>query len=90
MDPDTNLEQQLELANELVLLIDSESFSSIDGDGTVLLDWLVEQKRITEQQHRLLSRIVDKADALAERVVALEEWVKKGGYLPAQYKPRQP
>jgi len=90
MDPTVNLEQQLELAEELVKLIDSDAYSSINGDGLVLLDHLREEKRITDQQHHVLWSIVDKANALAERVVALEEWVQKGGFLPAQWARREP
>jgi len=90
MDPTICLEQQLELAEELVEIIDSDAYSSINGDGLVLLDHLREEKRITDQQHHVLWSIVDKANALAERVVALEEWVQKGGFLPAQWARREP
>lgn len=71
-------------------IIDSDAYSSINGDGLVLLDHLREEKRITDQQHDVLWNIVDKANALAERVVALEAWVLKGGHLPAQWARREP
>lgn len=55
MDPDTNLEEQLELSQEIV---DSQE---------------------TGFNHH------EQSWRLAELVLALDEWVKKGGFLPQQW-----
>ena len=54
MDPNANLEEQLELAHKLLLCDYGE-------------------------------RPFD-AERLAELVVALDEWIRKGGFLPARWR----
>jgi hypothetical protein len=55
MDPEANLKEQRELANELIARIDAEDANF---------------------------NIEEKAERLAELVLALDEWRRKGGYDP--------
>ena len=63
MDPNANLREQLELAQEIV-----KRAASI------------------EQQDMTLSPAEQNALRLAELVLALDEWIRKGGFLPRQWK----
>lgn len=67
MDPDANLEAALERARELIALIDTTSTSADERlENTV--------------EHG--PDVVDLASELAQLVVALDEWLSKGGHLP--------
>lgn len=68
MDPDTNLERQREIAQEIVTIIDSS-----EGD-----DWSETERSVLEQVSAL-------ANELADLVSALDEWITKGGFLPAEW-----
>lgn len=60
MDPDANLERQLELAQEIVDARDAE-----DPDA---------------------EHLGALADALAEHVLALHDWIASGGFLPQAWR----
>lgn len=68
MDPDVNLERLLELAREIVTLVDTS-----DGD-----DW-------GETDRGDLEDIAARGGELAEYVLALHEWLAKGGALPKDW-----
>lgn len=59
MDPDANLEEQLELANRLVDLVDEVHTSTVD------------------------------VVRLAELVLAMDEWIGRGGFVPKRWSRRQ-
>ena len=61
MDPDANLEEQLELAQELMEM----NSDDMDTDA--------------------LQEIEGKASRLAELVLALDEWIERGGFLPKRW-----
>lgn len=61
MDPDANLEEQLELAQELMEV----NSDDMDTDA--------------------LQEIEEKASRLAELVLALDEWIERGGFLPKRW-----
>jgi len=46
---------------------------------------LSEQRRIAEQIVENGAIDADRAERLAELVLALDEWLKKGGFLPARW-----
>ncbi len=58
MDPDKNLQEQLELAKHIQDQYDEEGGNGIDQDD---------------------------ANQLAELVMSLHEWIKKGGFLPTEW-----
>lgn len=67
MDPDANLQEQLELARKIQEIQDGS-----DDEGNL-------------SQEELLD--VDAFGArLAELVIALDEWIGKGGFLPERWK----
>lgn len=61
MDPNANLQEQLQIAAALVALIPDKE----DGHG--------------------LSSACYDAKRLAELVLALDEWINRGGFLPKQW-----
>ncbi len=66
MDPDANLKEQLEIAQEI-----QKVWDDCNADGT-----------LTAGQRDYLA---DKAGRLSELVEALDEWIRKGGFLPARW-----
>lgn len=69
MDPNANLVAQLRLAKEIIELIDTEPEEPVEKDD--------ELKRLQE--------IERKANALAERVEALDLWIRRGGLMPLRW-----
>lgn len=69
MDPNANLIAQLRLAKEIIELIDTEPEEPVEKDD--------ELKRLQE--------IERKANELAERVEALDEWIRRGGTYPLRW-----
>ncbi len=62
MDPDANLQEQLEIARSVVRNIEQR-------EGNAMPD-------LSEAE------IADAADRLAELILALDEWLRHGGFLP--------
>lgn len=61
MDPDVNLEEQLELARGMV----DENIDDHTASDT--------------------ANLADRGQRLAELVLALDEWITKGGFKPARW-----
>lgn len=71
MDPDANLKEQLELAKAI-----NEARDEYDRDGET---WSF------MQDHEWNEQQAERAMRLAELVEALNEWILKGGALPAAW-----
>lgn len=57
MDPNANLEEQLDLAKKIIVASDRGSFLGVYS-----------------------------AERLAELVIALDEWIKNGGFIPRRWR----
>ncbi len=66
MDPNANLVAQLRLAKEILDLGDADPEKAAEKDE--------ELRRLQEIEHR--------AYELAERVQALDNWIRRSGFLP--------
>lgn len=69
MDPDANLKEQLALARQIIHI--GERHVAECGEGYAA-------KLLIEQQAHC-------GEKLAELVLALDEWVRKGGFLPGRW-----
>lgn len=70
MDPNENLKRQLEAAREILAQMDG-----LDSD-----QWSDEQDR-----SEYFEAVADIGVVLAEHVLALDEWLSKGGFKPARW-----
>ena len=66
MDPNANLQEQLELAREMQAIEDAS-----DDEGNLA------QEQVDDYQL--------KAGRLADLMLALNEWITKGGFLPSAW-----
>lgn len=64
MDPDANLQEQLNIARRIIKLQDGDE---ADSPGTI-------------------EEINHKSGRLAELVLALDSWIRNGGYLPNRWR----
>lgn len=69
MDPNANLIAQLRLAKEIIKLYETEPEEPVEKDD--------ELKRLQAIEH--------KAHELAERVEALDAWIRRGGVMPLRW-----
>ena len=74
MDPDANLKEQLFLAKEIQKANDLAEQA-----------WRGEECNCLELNADDLYDFVNKADRLTELVLALNEWIQKGGALPKKW-----
>lgn len=77
MDPNANLVQQLASARAIQRLDDSITDPSTLSDA--------ELRRYDEQRSGIEEDIANEATALAELVLALDEWLSRGGFKPARW-----
>ena len=75
MDPDANLKEQRELAEEILKLADG-----VCGDKSI------ETPKETKMREASEQLILYKAEKLAELVQALDQWISRGGFLPRGWK----
>ena len=74
MDPKANLKEQLDLAAQIVDLIDSRPHT----DGVAPEELREVDEAIADSNEQ----IADLSNRLAELVLALDEWRRKGGFDP--------
>lgn len=77
MDPNVNLHEQLTLARRILAMAESESKL-----------YRRNARECDDKAARLAAQeaMADDAQDLAERVVALNEWIEKGGFYPMAWR----
>lgn len=68
MDPDANLQEQLQIARNI-----ETTWDNCGEDGNLTLE--------------SLNHVADQANRLAELVLALNTWICRGNFLPADWRP---
>lgn len=70
MDPESNLEEQLALAKGILKTMDEVRDLRDEDDPESIA---------------IANDVADDAERLAELVLALDEWLRKGGFLPRKW-----
>ncbi len=80
MDPTSNLLEQLMLARRIVAISEAVAQLQESDDSVAAADAI----------KRLAAERTEAADRLAELVLALDEWARKGGALPERWLQKDP
>lgn len=75
MDPDSNLEEQLKLADSLLETLDG--VEELEDGGT-------DDEGMTRDD--LIDEVLSDSGRLAELVASLDGWICKGGFLPKAWR----
>ena len=74
MDPNVTLAEMIQAARVAIRIADKLSARDISGLDSITHDYV--------------TGLADTADTLAQRVADLDEWIRRGGALPADWQDR--